>query len=76
MVPDGATPYWILPSGEVVTLGTKVSSAEDELVLEVMLAQSFEHFELALETAGTSSDIISHGSHGKGCSNGGSNTNA
>ena len=60
----------------MVTLGTKVSSAEDELVLEVMLAKSFEHFELAFEMAGTSSEMLSHGNDGKGCSNGGINTNA
>ena len=43
---------------------------------EVILAQSFEHFELAFEMAGTSSDMLSHGYNGQGCSNGGSNTNA
>ena len=45
-------------------------------MLEVMLAQSFEHFELAFETDGTSSEMLSHGNDGKGCSNGGINTNA
>eukprot|EP00964_Phaeocystis_antarctica_P025223 scaffold14156_cov56-Phaeocystis_antarctica.AAC.3 len=42
-------------------------------MLEVMLAQSFEHFELAFETAGSSSEMLSRA---KGWSHGGNNTNA